>query len=57
MQPIDINSITLEQAESLAYREILKRDTASHNLQILQQVIQQKSQKPAEAEPQAEAAG
>lgn len=43
MTPININSLTLEQAESLAYREIVKRDTAIQNIQILNQIIAQRS--------------
>lgn len=39
---IDINSLTLEQAESLAYREMVKRDAAIQNIQILNSIIAQK---------------
>ena len=44
-QPVDINSLTLVELESLAYKETKMRDSAIRNLQILDQLIAQKQPK------------
>lgn len=38
-QPIDINSLTIEQAKALAFDELVKIEAAQKNLQILNQII------------------
>jgi len=41
---IDLNTISLEQAKSLAYDELVKIENAQKNLQALNQLIAQKQQ-------------
>lgn len=53
---IDINTITLEQAKAYAYDVLVRIETEQKNLQILNQVIAQKS-RPETIEPEQEAVG
>lgn len=48
---IDVNSLTLEQAESFAYKEMKKLQACQQNLQILDQIIAQKTQQTKEPQP------
>ncbi len=45
-QQIDLNTLTVEQLESFAYKNVVIRDQAIRNIQMAEQVMMQKMPKP-----------